>query len=282
MIEEKNVWERLSRRGRRVVAAVVSCAIALFMLWWINEVPAGTGAKPGAAAGAGQNLLPGNPLDTRPILVLDAGHGGQDPGAVSADGSVLEAAVTSELVGLVQALLAPHGDELVVVRAGEPDVYATPLERANVASALQADLLVSLHLNADTSPDTRGFQVYPTPPGRVHHAESLRFGELLVERMKETNVKILGENGVFYAYYIDTAGGAYNKVLVEAGQITDPWDDDSFGVVEYPGCPAALVELWYISSAEDMALFNNEAGKAVMATAVYRTVCDYFDLTPKA
>lgn len=278
--DEKNWWERIPAYWKTALLwGGIFFAVALFFgLWIFEDIPA-------AATEQGDGIFSSvekNALDSRPILVLDAGHGGFDPGAVSADGSVLEAEVTQEMVDRVAALFEPHQLELQVVQAHTPGTYATPKGRANTASGLAADLFVSLHLNADTSVHTRGFQVFPAPPGRIHHAESLRFAQLLVERVRPTGAKILGENGVYYCYYVKTAQGYYEKLLMDSAVANpeDPWDDESFGVVEYAGCPAVLVELWHLSNSADMANFNTESGKDTLARSVYQAICDYFGIQP--
>lgn len=222
--------------------------------------------------------------DNRPTLVLDAGHGGADPGAVSADGTVLEWEVNQSMVDKVCALLAAHAGELRVVQALAPGAGGTTMARANTAVREEADLMLSLHLNADTSPHTRGFQCFPTPPGRLHHAGSYYFGQLLVEQVKQTEIPILGENGIFYSYFVWQGSKGYAKEIVDSiwADPAAPRADESFGVVEFSGCPAVLIEQWHISSPEDMALFYSDEGFDQMAGCIYRAVCAYFALTPAA
>lgn len=266
----------MSRRIKIAIWLCVGGAFALMLLLWIGERPY---LRPAANSGAAA-ALDKSWLDERAIVVVDAGHGGLDPGAVTASGTILETDITQLMAERVMAKLALHSGELEVVQAHSPGTYATPMARANTAARLEADVLVSLHLNADVSEYTRGFSVFPTPPGRVHHKESLRLAQQLVARAAETGVSILGQTGVYYAYYLDTGG--YPKVIYDAADAPEPRDDESFGVVEYPGCPAVLVEMWHLSSPADMLAFNNEAGHEAMAQAVYLALCDYLGLLPLA
>lgn len=228
-------------------------------------------------------VLEGQPLDTRPVLVLDAGHGGHDPGAVDATGVITEAETNQLMVERVMELLEAHEHELKVAQAHQPGTYASPMARGVAAARMGAELMLSFHLNADTSPYTRGFQCFPTPPGRVHHEESMRFSAMLVEQVRPTGIPIMGENGIWYAYYLKMPEGGYGKITVDSTweDPENPRSDESFGVVEYAGCPAVLIEQWHISNQQDMGLFYNEAGFGKMARCIYLAICEYFGLEPR-
>jgi N-acetylmuramoyl-L-alanine amidase len=279
--DEKKPLQRLpSYWGTALLWGGLFFLAAVLLGLWIFERPS-LQAVPSSAPGT-DAALDKHSLDVRPILVLDAGHGGIDGGAVGGGGTWVEAVLNQEMVERVMALLEPHAHELIWMQAHEQGTYATPMARANTAAENDADLLVSLHLNADTTAATRGFQCFPAPPGRVHHAQSMRFAEVMARRAGEAGAHVMGEGGVFYAYYVKNAGGYYTKeILDSAGADTEkPRSDESFGVLDYAGCPAVLVELWHISSPVDMAAFNNETGKAQMARAVYLAICEYFALQP--
>lgn len=217
-------------------------------------------------------------LNTRFIVVLDAGHGGHDPGAVS-PGGVTEAEIVQQVLDKTAALLADQ-PKIQVEFAHPAGTSATPMDRANLAVQLGADLLVSLHLNADGNPATRGFQVFPSPPGRTYHEESLDFARHLMQYIPDTGVPVLGGNGIFYHYYNELPQGGYWKEFVDStGPGADvPRKEESFGVVEYGGCPAVLVEMWHISNQQDMSLLYNTRGMDAMAHSLYRAICDYFQL----
>lgn len=267
-----------------VIHALIAGVLFLLVALVLGILMFAAGEEPGQApqTETARETVEKQSLDERLIVVVDAGHGGSDPGAVAESSGVTEAEINQKMADKLTALLQRHQAELRVEAAHEPGQSATVMERANVALQLDADLLVSLHLNADEGAGGRGFQVYPTPPGRVHHAASLRLAQLMVERVREgTDLPIIGDNGVFYAYYHEVPGGYWQE------QVDSVWVDEasasqspSFGVVENAGCPAVLVEQWFISSRQDMALMNTEAGCDAMAQSLYRAICDYFELAP--
>ena len=290
---------RRARPAHRKAALLCGLLFVLAaLLPWVAQPAALVGAEGVADGftepGPGINAQPvaswppleTHPLDLRPILVLDAGHGGVyptgDPGALSRDGKIYESTVTLAMALRVQALLAQHEDELQVVMTRTQDVFLSPMERTNPAAQLQANLFLSLHLNADTSAKVRGFSCYPTPPGRLNYAESVEFAQLLVERVRPTGIPIAGTNGIWFAYY-RPSGTGYYKQLMDWAEVDpqNPGGDESFGVVEYTGCPSVLIEQWYITNDADMALFNHERGYDNMAQCIYLAICDYFGLQPK-
>lgn len=214
--------------------------------------------------------------DGRIVVVLDPGHGGHDPGALDSTGKYHEDVINYEVANRVYALLAAHEGVLRVEMSRGEDEYLKPAERGQYAQEQGADLFVSLHLNSDESKG-RGFECYPVVPGNRWHEESVAFARMLVEEVEPTGLPIRGGDGLYYAFYV---GGA-RKVLVNAGEYNGRYEGEkSFGVLETAGCPAVLVEQWYISSAEDMRMFNKEDGYDTMALCVYHAICRYYDLRP--
>ena len=91
-------------------------------------------------------------------IVVDAGHGGKDPGAVGPSG-VYEKTITLKLAkALAKGLRKQIGCEVVLTRSG--DVYLPLEERTAIANKVGADLFVSLHANANNSPKPYGIETY--------------------------------------------------------------------------------------------------------------------------
>ena len=119
------------------------------------------------------------------ILVIDPGHGGHDPGAVS--GGVRE----SDLVnGYASALGGAWGGQVAYTRLGDESV--TLPDRARFANDMGADVFVSLHANASTNTDAHGFQVF--------HCAGSEKGRALAECVMAAALSVVGESrwrGVF-------------------------------------------------------------------------------------
>ena len=205
-------------------------------------------------------------LDSRPVIAIDAGHGGDDPGAL---GLVDEAELTGETAEALFDLLEADG-RFQPVLCHEKGTTATIQERYAVANDAYADLLVCIHANSDPESSGSGFECYPAPPGRKYHPESYDFAEMLVEEFSALGMTIRGENGIRYAYYDDNN----EKYLVESSNslvFTDP----SFGMLEKTKAPAVLVEQCFVSSESDLALMGGESGTAA-AECYYRAICRFF------
>ncbi len=205
-------------------------------------------------------------LDSRPVIAIDAGHGGDDPGA---SGIMDEAVLTAETAKALYDLLDADG-RFQPVLCHEYNTTMTIQERYAVANGKYADLLVCIHANADPDGKGSGFECYPAPPGRKYHEESLAFGEMLVEEFSALGMDIRGENGIRYAYYDDNN----EKYIVESSN-TLVFDDPSFGMLEKTKAPAILVEQCFITSESDLALIGGQSGTAA-AQCYYNAICRYF------
>lgn len=221
-------------------------------------------------------------LDQRLVLVIDAGHGGADPGALDATETIQEAIVNQQVADKLLELLRPYEKQVEVILAHTAGQEATSMERANVALQADADLFISLHLNSDWKKTLRGFQCFPVPPGRVHSTKSLEFAQILVENMRETEIPIMGTGGIYYTFYAQQPNGSFVKEIYDSGWFNhdEPRRDETFGVLESSGCPSVLVEQWYISNQEDMQLFCNQAGIEKMADRLFQSIFQYFELQP--
>ncbi len=263
-----------------VLGGCVLAASLISSYYFLNNMPKEDVAVPGDAMLAVEDTI--SVLDRRPVLVLDAGHGGSDPGALDASETVQEAVITQQVVDKLLERLGQNEKELQVITAHPAGQEATSMQRANVALEADADLLISLHLNSDRNKNLRGFQCFPLPPGRVNYNKSMEFAQILVENMQETEIPIMGTAGIYYTFYVQQPNGSFIKEIYDSGWFNhdEPRREESFGVLEYSGCPAVLVEQWYISNQEDMQLFCNDEGIEKMADRLYQSICQYFGLQP--
>ena len=95
----------------------------------------------------------------RPLVVIDAGHGGHDPGALSTDGSLREKEVTLEVAKAIKnALLASGRVRVALTR--EDDRFLVLQERYGLARRLKADLFISVHCDSAGNPEATGATVY--------------------------------------------------------------------------------------------------------------------------
>lgn len=205
-------------------------------------------------------------------VAIDAGHGGDDPGA---QGVVQESQMTAATAAALTALLEKDPHYIPLNTRESYTTTAKPAERAEYTNQQSPQLLLSIHGNsAPAGVEASGFECYPAVPGRTWHRESLYFARLLAEQMQGAGAVLRGQGGVRYIYYQGQV-----KQLVEAS-CTEVRTDLSFTILEQSDCPAVLSEQCFVTSAEDVARFGDEAGCRRAARIYYETICEYFGTQP--
>ena len=206
-------------------------------------------------------------------VAIDAGHGGDDPGA---SGVVLEKDMTAATAAELLAWLEADSNFIPLQTRESYDTTAKPSERAESVNAQSAQLLLSVHGNsAAEGTNAAGFECYPSVPGRIWHRESVYFAELLADGMQKAGAKLRGKGGVRYIYY--TASG--EKQLVEANH-TETRHERSFTLLEDSNCPAVLAEQCFVTSEADVDAFGDADGCVRVARIYYEAICAYFGTTP--
>lgn len=206
---------------------------------------------------------------TKPYTIaLDAGHGGKDVGA---EGVIQEIALTEHTVAELQALLKEDGRFRVVLsrKAGEG---LSITERNEKFRKRKPDLMLSIHGNASDESEAYGFEVYPTPPGRDNHEESLFFAQQIAKEMESVGARLRGTDGVRFGYYKENG----QKLLVDS-EDTQVYDYPTFGMLDDMECPAILIEQCFVTNAADVEAFGTEEGCRKAAAAYYRAICRYLE-----
>ena len=183
-------------------------------------------------------------------IVLDAGHGGSDSGAVGPNG-ISEKSVTLAVTKKLEAILSESGANTVMTRTDDVDVYApddTAAEelqaRCDVANNTPgADVFVSIHCNAFSSPAAHGMETYYYAPS----ASGLRLASLLNEELEQ-------------------AGGLFNRGVKTA----------NFYVIKHTNMPASLVELAFITNPKEEALLADEEYQQKLANALAKAIARFF------
>ena len=145
-------------------------------------------------------------------VVIDAGHGGKDPGAKSVLGFYekdINLAVASE----VARLLSEKGLNVRMTRSG--DSFVELDERAAIANRLEADLFVSIHSDSFPKSSRRGYTMYVA---RSASRSSFRAAGAIARSMSQTGLASHGTQTASYRVLTDTSGPA---VLVEMGYLTN-------------------------------------------------------------
>ena len=220
------------------------------------------------------------------IIAVDAGHGGEDPGAIGGRG-VKEKNVTLAIAKqLKERIDAEPGMRAVLTRDGD---YFVPLrERINRARQHQADMFVSIH--ADSAPDNRasGASVYTlSPKGATNEA-----ARWLADRENAADmvggISLDNKSGVLASVLLDLSQGASMGASMEAAsRVLKQLDglgnthhssvqQAGFVVLKSPDIPSMLVETAFISNPVEEARLSDPRHQARLADAVLTGVRDYF------
>lgn len=184
----------------------------------------------------------GNPLKDR-IIVIDAGHGGKDPGASS--NKLNEKTVVLKVGKLVESKLKNAGAKVVMTRSN--DTYLTLEQRTELAKKHYAEAFVSIHVNAAGSSAAKGAEVYYDSSTNPNASES----KLLASKIQTNLVK--------------------NANMNDRGV-----RDQRFYVIRNNNVAAVLVELGFITNPDDFKKLSSDQYAEIYAEAIYQGLVQYY------
>ncbi len=236
-------------------------------------------------------LEPGPSLRGRWTVVLDAGHGGPDPGAIGIDGS-LEKTITLRMVRELGRLLDADGRYHVVLTR-EDDTRVPLRERVARARAAHADVFLSLHADSLTSRRQSGLSVFILSETAADEEAAL-----LAAHAGEASGNILSSvdlspyDAEVATILIDLAQRdttnrslAFADWLVEelgnvAPLIPRPRRFAGFAVLTSPDTPSVLIELGFLSNQQDARALADPRHRRRLASAIRRALNRYFASLP--
>ena len=215
----------------------------------------------------------------RPIVLIDPGHGGRDPGATGVSGKVTEKQLTFAMASELADLLEQRG-RVRVALAREGDVYLTLDQRAAIARRIGASLFVSLHMDSAPNPLARGTTLYSLSDV-ASSEEAARFagvenraGEPLSSESDGSLRSILSDLAL-RGQMEQSADLARRTVRRAAGRVAlrpRPHQFAAFHVLRRAATPALLVEAGYISNVEDEALLVTREGRAPLVLVLAQAI----------
>ena len=216
----------------------------------------------------------------RPLVVIDAGHGGHDPGALSPLGT-REKDVTLAMARAIRDELL-KGGRVRVALTRDADNFLVLQERAEIARGLKADLFISVHADSATASDASGATIYT-----LSEVASDRKAAQLAARENKADiingVNLSGEGADVSSILIDLAqretmnASARFADLVHREGAGLPFRADyhrmaGFAVLKAPDTPAVLLEVGYLTNADDVARITSAKGRAAIATSLRRAI----------
>ncbi|HYD68442.1 N-acetylmuramoyl-L-alanine amidase [Azospirillum sp.] len=226
------------------------------------------------------------PARDKPMIVIDPGHGGEDPGAIGVSGGYEKEITLAVARELRQQLEATGRYRVRLTR--DKDVFIRLRERVAIARDADADLFISLHADSIGTNNVRGLSIYT-----LSDKASDREAEMLAAKENRADaiagLDLSAENDLVASILIDLAqrdtmnhskrfaGMALEHVGKEITLLpSKPHRQAGFAVLTAPDVPSVLVEMGYLSSPQDASLLNSHQHRERLARSMTRGIDAYF------
>lgn len=277
-------WLETSKRvaGRRAIAgaavtALVAVTIAFVFVGRSSDAAAQSSLTVNLPPPASDRIYASPVAKGRPIVVIDAGHGGRDPGATSVSGQIHEKDLTLVLSQALRDELVKRG-RVRVAMTRDSDRYLTLDERAAVARRLNAAMFVSIHIDSAANPLARGASVYS-----LSDVASDAEAATLAERENAGTDRRSGEStidGVLadlaMRSQMSASADLASRLVRRAGGSVElrpnPHRFAAFHVLRRAEAPAVLFEAGYLSNADDELLLREPKEREKMVLALTQAI----------
>jgi N-acetylmuramoyl-L-alanine amidase len=199
------------------------------------------------------------------VIVIDAGHGGQDTGTRNAKLALDEKGFTLDVAKRLAALLEREGYQIVMTRSD--DRFVPLAERAEVANRAKADLFVSIHFNSvEKSPEVRGSETYILTPRYQRSTADNKSAD--TDRVEQPGNAADAWNAVL-GFHIQ------RQVLQRLNSFDRGLKRARFVVLRLVECPAVLVEAGYLSNEAEAKAIASPEYRAGIAEAIANGIAAY-------
>ncbi|MBR1811053.1 MAG: N-acetylmuramoyl-L-alanine amidase [Clostridia bacterium] len=190
--------------------------------------------------------------DSTPTVILDAGHGGSDPGASNDAGTVIESAMTLDIAKQTADILSQKGIRVVMTRSEDTDVSLD--SRIAITRKYAPDMFVSIHCDSAETASLFG----------THTFYFKNYSAPLAASIQSHMAQVYGA-----LYAADNAAAE----TADKGIKFFP-----FAVTRVEECPSVLVECGYLSNATDCEFINSAAGRLKIADAIAKGILEQLNV----
>ncbi|HAC58661.1 MAG: N-acetylmuramoyl-L-alanine amidase [Parvibaculum sp.] len=270
--------------GRRIVLDLAPTDLASFNAK--SGLPeSARPAAPAAEIAAVPVSPPAERLERRRVVVIDAGHGGVDPGTHGRSGVQEKDVVLAFAKKFAEELRSTGRYDVHLTR--DSDIFIPLRERVAIARRHKADLFISVHADAIQKPNVRGMSIYT-----LSETASDKEAAALARKENQSDLiaglDLQGESPEVTGILIDLAqretknySSRFARTVVDyASQKTRTLDPAhrfaGFVVLKAPDVPSVLIELGFLTNPEDEKQLVSPAWRATMAKTLSRSVDRYF------
>jgi len=281
----------LGQYGHRLVVDLYPAQVQANPVQAANPAANPVGLPQPAVAEQPKPAKPAVPQYARLITVaIDAGHGGEDPGAIGANGSYEKHITLSLAKKLKQKIDAQENMHAVLIRDGD---YFVPLgQRVIKARAVKADLFLSIHADAFIKPHARGSSVFALSENgatsvaarwlakKENDADLIGGINIDVKDpfLKRTLIDMTQDKTIEYSMKL---GHAVLKEIGGVNTLHKPHVEQAgFAVLKAPDIPSILIETAFISNPEEEKRLNDPIYQDQLVDAIVGGIRNYFDKHP--
>lgn len=221
----------------------------------------------------------------RPLVVIDAGHGGRDPGAVGE--GIREKDVTLALATALRDALLKQGNVRVAMTRDDDRLLSLE-ERPDIARRLEADLFISIHADsAGQTSEVSGASLY-TLSNRASSAAAARFARRENDADRLNGISIEGQGAEVSAILVELSQRRSREESIALAQLITREGEGQISflppalrsadlvVLRAPDMPSVLFESGFVTSADDARRLLSPAGRQTFANVLTRAIQAYF------
>src|SRR5579862_3013437 len=257
----------------------------------LGGVALGAGLAPFHSAWAAEEVRVTVPLPKRQQIVIDAGHGGVDPGCIGRVGTYEKDIVLSTALDLARQLEATKRFKVVLSRSD--DTFVSLEDRVARARAHNADLFLSIHADALPIANARGASVF-TLSEKASDKEAAAVAERENKSDLVAGLNFGTQDPEVNEILFDLTRRQTNNLSIRLAQrlvtelghrvklLRNTHRSAAFAVLKAPDIPSALVEIGCLSNREEERSLCQPSYQHAVAGALLHSINDYFDLVAKA
>ena len=223
-------------------------------------------------------------------VVIDAGHGGNDAGAIGLVKGVKEKDLNLNVAQRLATKIRQQCPEVKVVMTRDTDVFLPLQQRADIANKNHADLFISIHTNAAENRNAQGAETFILGTDRMEDNLDVAMRENAVMKLEDDQTVYQGfdpnsiESYIIFELMQDhnmessvkLAGLIQKQFRTTAKRIDKGVHQAGFLVLRATSMPSVLVELGYLNNPNDAAFLTTTSGVNALAKSIYNAFVAYY------